>query len=107
MIKLVEFLERDPDLTHEEFVEYWLDEHADLAAELPGLKGYRTSVPTDPESAPYDGVLEFYFEDQAALGAAFESETGEAVLADAAEFCAPGAGPRMIVEEHVHVDELD
>ena len=51
MQKAVNLLVRRDDMTHEEFVEYWLDEHADLAAGLPGLKGYRTSVPTDPETA--------------------------------------------------------
>ena len=86
-----------------------LDNHsrpcADIATALPGLQYYSTAVPTDPERAEYDGVLEFEFEDMAALGAAFESEVGEEMQADAAEFVDVGAGPRMIVEETVHVDE--
>ena len=104
MVKLVEFLVRKDGYSHEEFVERWQGEHADIAAELPGLIRYSTSVPTDPENAPYDGVLELVFEDMADLGAAFESDIGQEVQADAAEFTDTGAGPRMITEETVHVE---
>jgi uncharacterized protein (TIGR02118 family) len=104
MVKIVEFLHRKDGLSHEEFVERWRGEHGDLAKQLPGLQYYSTSVPTDPEKAEYDGVLELGFEDMEALGAAFESEIGREVEADAEEFLDAGAGPRMIVEESVHVD---
>lgn len=105
MVKLVDFMVRADGYTHEEFVDRWQGPHADLAEQLPGLERYTTSVPTDPEKAEYDGVLELVFEDVAALGAAFDSETGQEVQADAAEFVDVGAGPRMIVEETVHVGE--
>lgn len=105
MIKVVEFVVRDDELTHEEFAEYWLDEHSPIAAELPGLKRYVTSLPTDPDRADYDGVLELYFEDMDAYAAAFESDAGERTLADADSFLEVGAGPRMIVEETVQVDD--
>ncbi|QLG61818.1 EthD family reductase [Halorarum salinum] len=105
MIKVVEFVVRDGEYSHEEFAEYWLEEHGPVASELPGLKRYVTSLPTDPERADYDGVLELYFEDVDAYGAAFDSDAGERTLADAEEFLEVGAGPRMIVEETVQVDE--
>lgn len=104
MIKLVEFLVRKDEYSHEEFVDRWQGEHADMAEDLPGLRGYSTSVPTDPERAEYDGVLELAFEDMSALGAAFDSPVGEELEADAAEFVDVGAGPQMIVEETVHVE---
>lgn len=103
MIKLVEFLVGTDEYGHEEFVDRWRGEHADLARDLPGLKRYSTSVPTDPDAAAYDGVLELTFESEAAMNEAFESEVGRKVMADAAEFIDVGAGPRMIVEETVHV----
>lgn len=103
MVKIVEFLHRKEGYSHEEFVERWQGEHADIAEDLPGLESYSTSVPTDPEKADYDGVLELGFEDMAALGQAFESEVGQRLQDDAAEFVDVGAGPRMIVEETVHV----
>jgi uncharacterized protein (TIGR02118 family) len=105
MIKLVEMLHRAEGYSHEEFVERWQGEHAEIAKELPGLQYYSTSVPTDPEKAEYDGVFELGFEDMAALGQAFESDVGQELQEDAAEFVDVGAGPRMIVEETVHVEK--
>ncbi|MCL9817121.1 EthD family reductase [Natronocalculus amylovorans] len=105
MIKLVEFLIRDPALTHEEFKTYWLETHTPIASALPGVHKYTTSLPTSPEHAAYDGVLELYFEDMEALSAAFDSQVGEETMTDAAEFIQVGAGPRMIVEENVQVDK--
>lgn len=107
MIKLVDFLVRDPDLSHEEFAEYWLEEHGPVAEELPGLRKYVTSLPTEPEQADYDGVLELYFDDHASLAAAFESDAGARTMADAESFVDVGAGPRMIVEETVQLDETE
>lgn len=104
VIKLVEFLVKKPELTREEFETYWLETHSPLAADLPGVKRYVTSLPTEPERSEFDGVLELYFEDREALSAAFDSEVGETVLTDAEEFLEVGAGPRMIVEESVQVD---
>jgi len=104
MPKIVDLLVRNDGYSHAEFAERWQGDHADLAEGLPGLQGYTTSVPTDPEKAGYDGVLELYFEDMAALAGAFDSEVGQAVQADAAEFVDADAGPRMIVEETTHVE---
>ncbi|ELZ72540.1 EthD family reductase [Haloferax volcanii] len=97
-------LVRDDDYTHEEFVERWRGNHADLARELPGLVKYATSVPTDPERSEYDGIVELYFEDMAALKAAFDSEVGQRVNADAAAFTDMERGPTLYVEETVHLD---
>lgn len=107
MIKMVELLVRKDGFTHEEFVERWQGDHAELAKDLPGLVKYATSVPTNPDQVEYDGVLELYFEDAAALQAAFDSEVGQEVQADAAEFVDVGAGPRLVVEETVQLDETD
>ncbi|MEY7851970.1 EthD family reductase [Natrarchaeobius sp. A-rgal3] len=107
MTKLVEFLVRKDGYSHEEFRERWEGDHAEIARELPGLQRYSTSVPADPDAAEYDGVLELVFESPAALNGAFESAVGREVQADAAEFVDLGAGPRMIVEETVHVDAFD
>ena len=104
MIKLVNLVVRKDEYTHEEFVERWTGEHADLAKDLPGLKKYVTSLPTSPERSEYDGIVELYFEDMEALKAAFSSEIGEAVNADAAEFIDMEQGPTEYVEETVQLD---
>jgi uncharacterized protein (TIGR02118 family) len=107
VLKLVELLVRKEGLTHAEFADYWLDDHSPVAAEMPGVEKYVTSLPTDPDRSEYDGVLELYFEDMDALRAAFDSEAGAETLADAEEFLEVGAGPRMIVEETVQVDTTE
>lgn len=105
MPKIVDLLIRKDGYTHEQFTERWQGDHADLAQELPGLRRFVTSVPTDREWAEYDGVLELYFDDMAALAEAFDSDLGDAVQEDTAEFIDLGAGPRLIVEETVQLDE--
>jgi uncharacterized protein (TIGR02118 family) len=107
VIKLVELLVRKEGTTHAEFADYWLDDHSPIAAEMPGVEKYVTSLPTDPEKAEYDGVLELYFEDMESLRNAFDSVAGAETLADAEEFLEVGAGPRMIVEETVQVDRSE
>ncbi|WP_306057522.1 EthD family reductase [Natronococcus wangiae] len=105
MTKLVQVLVRRDEYSHEAFVDWWRGDHAELASELPGLKRYSTSVPTNPDYVDYDGVLALTFESAAALDEAFESEIGQEVQADAADYVDFDAGSRMIVEETVHVDE--
>ncbi|WP_266077670.1 EthD family reductase [Haladaptatus caseinilyticus] len=107
MIKMVDLLVRKDGMTHEEFEDYWLNEHSDIAKELPGLRKYVTSVSKDPEKAGYDGVLELYFDSTADMKAAFDSEQGEKVMADAAEFLDMEQGPTLILEETVQVDDLE
>jgi uncharacterized protein (TIGR02118 family) len=104
MVKIVQLLVRRDDYSHEEFVERWRGEHADLAAELPNLQRYTTAVPNDPERSTHDGVVELYFEDMAALSEAFESEMGKEVQADAAEFADVDAGETLYVEERVEFE---
>ncbi|KTG10458.1 ethyl tert-butyl ether degradation protein EthD [Haloprofundus marisrubri] len=106
MIKLVELLVRRDGMTHDEFVDYWLNEHSPIAKEMPGLKKYVTSVPKDPDRTEYDGVLELYFEDSEAMSAAFDSEAGERTLADAEQFLETGAGPRLVLDETIQLDDL-
>ena len=104
MVKMVQLLVRAEGYTHEEFVERWQGDHAELAKELPDLRKYTTSVPNAPERSEYDGVVELYFENMAALEAAFDSESGEAVVADAAEFVDLDAAPTLYVEETVEFE---
>jgi len=107
MIKLVTLLVRRDGLTHQEFVDYWMTEHAPRASEMPNVRKYVTDVPTDPQKSEYDGVAELYFDDVSELKEAFESPTGQAVEADLQNFAKPDAGPTLIVEEDVQLDETE
>ncbi|MEM4781332.1 MAG: EthD domain-containing protein [Halalkalicoccus sp.] len=104
MIKMVQLLLRTDEITHEEFAERWTGEHAEIAAQLPHLEKYVTSLPRDPEKAGYDGIVELYFESTEDLATAFESPEGERVQADAAEFVDLEASPSLVVEETVQFD---
>lgn len=99
MVKMVVLLVRKDSLSYEQFRTYWEEEHAPLVEELPGVQRYVTSHPTDPEKSAYDGVAEVYFEDIESLGAAFDTEAGDALLADAEEFSDQDAGEVLYMEE--------
>ncbi|WP_435332724.1 EthD family reductase [Haloarchaeobius sp. TZWWS8] len=105
MIKLVNLLVRRDGMSHEEFQEYWYEEHVPLAKDLPKARKYVTSVPVDPTRAEYDGMVELYFDSMGDLKEAFDSEVGEEVMADLQNFADPDAGPTMYVEETVQHDE--
>ena len=99
MVKMVVLLVRKESLDYEEFLTHWKEEHVPLVEELPDVQRYVTSHPTDPEKSAYDGVAEGYFEDMADLGAAFDSDAGEALLADAEAFSDQAAGEVLYMEE--------
>ena len=105
MVKMIQLLVKRDDYTHEAFVERWRGEHAEMAEDLPGLQKYVTAVPNDPAQSSHDGVVELYFEDMAALASAFDSELGQAVQADAAEFADMAAGETLYVEEQVEYED--
>jgi uncharacterized protein (TIGR02118 family) len=102
MRKLVFGLNRPDDTPFSEFRDYWLDEHAPLAAELPGLQRYTVSFPDDPDRSQYDGLAELWFEDRESLDAALDSDAGEAAAQDLATFAGEDM-LQLVVEEHVVV----
>jgi uncharacterized protein (TIGR02118 family) len=101
MRKVVNLLVRKDDMTHEEFVDYWLNEHAPMAESLPGVWQYSTSVPADPEKAEYDGIAELYLEEGTGVGDVFGTEAGEKIQADTANFMNNDASDLLVVEETV------
>lgn len=104
MIKIVFGLNRRDGMTHREFGEYWYQEHAELAKELPGLQRYDLGFPDDPETAAYDGVAELYFEDESALEEAMDSDAGEAAAADLQNFADLNDVLQLVVEPRTLVD---
>lgn len=74
------------------FADHYEKKHLPLAAQLPGVLGWRYSldVHSDPES-PYFAVFEAEFADGAALAAAMSSPAGQAVAADVPNYATGGA----------------
>jgi uncharacterized protein (TIGR02118 family) len=107
MRKVVNLLVRSEEMTHEEFAGYWLDEHAPMAEELPGVTQYSTSLPAEPSKAAYDGIAELYLEPDTTVGDVFGTEAGQAIQEDTANFLDTEASDLLVVEETVQFSEDD
>ena len=107
MVTFVNLLVRSDDFDHEAFLERWQGDHIELAKRLPGLERYATSVPTSPEYASYDGIVQLEFPDHETLSDAFDSEIGQEVQEDAATFIDMDESETLIVDETVHLNEAD
>ena len=82
LAKAMIFLRRRADLTAPAFHQWWLTSHRPLAERLPGL--VRHSFNAFPDGAPYDAVVEQWFESAQTMGDSYATEAGKAVAADSA-----------------------
>lgn len=93
MIKFFFVLRRRPDISPENFHEYWRTTHGPIVAKLPGLVRYVQhhvmSLPR-PEYAqdeePIDGIVETWWESQEALENVQRSPELRSVVADEINF---------------------
>lgn len=96
--KAVILLTRAEGDTHEQFAHWWLEQHAPLARQLPGLRRAVFNLVDEPGAGDPDGISELWFDDRDAFDAAYASEIGQRVVADS---LANVAGRhRMFVVEH-------
>lgn len=102
--KAVILLRRRPDASVEEFRRWWLDEHAPLARQLPGLRRLVFNV-VDGDDAPYDGVSELWFDSLDDFHAAYATELGRAVAADSLAHVSDRV--RLFVDERPQLDAPD
>lgn len=104
--KLVILAERKDEMSHEECVEYMEENHVPLAKDLPGLKKYTTSIPLDPDEAGYDEMAQLWFENPEEMNAALESEAGQRLQEDAANFVKEEEVVMVpVADETVRLDE--
>jgi uncharacterized protein (TIGR02118 family) len=96
MFKAIILLTRRDDMTREAFADWWLQRHAPMARQLPGLRRLTFNLVTN--GGPVDGVSELWFDSQADFEAAYASDTGRAVAADSMAHVA--RRERLIVDEH-------
>lgn len=78
--KAMIFLTRRDGLTREAFLDWWLTQHRAMAERLPGLRRHTFNLLA--EDAPYDAVVEQWFESPEAMSAAYATDLGRAVAAD-------------------------
>jgi len=102
MVKLVLLFRRRRDLSAEEFLRYWRDEHIPLVTLVPGIRRYVISPVQvrleDDERAP-DGMAELWFDDEQALQRALASERTKATALDARNFIEDGSIVRFCCRE--------
>lgn len=99
-MKAIILLTRREGDTPEDFRRWWLEKHAPLARQLPGLRKLVFNVVEG--GGEYDGVSELWFDSQDAFDAAYASEIGQQVAADSLSHV--GGRVRLIVEEHTQLD---
>ncbi len=81
MFKAMILLTRKPEMSRAEFRTWLLDEHAPLAATLPGIRKLTYNI-VETEDATVDGIAELWFDSQEAFEGAYATEIGKAVAAD-------------------------
>ena len=86
-VKVVAFIRRRPELTREEFLRFWQEEHPALVSRLPGLRGYKQSPAIAHRTEwPWDGCAELWFDSVADVRRAFESEPADPLRAHEEHF---------------------
>nr|WP_231751231.1 EthD family reductase [Halogeometricum sp. CBA1124] len=90
-------------MSHDEFRDYWLNEHVPLAKELPGLRRYRTAVPVTPDRSRYDGIAELYFDTVGAFESVLGPESDTPAIEDVANF--EKRADRCLVTETVRYND--
>jgi len=104
VFKAMIMLTRREDMTHDQFVSWWLDEHVPLASALPGVRKVILNVVEDGyEEAGVDGVSELWFDSRADFDAAYASEIGVATAADSMAHVSGRV--RLVVTENVYVPQ--
>ena len=82
MFKAIILLTAGDGTSHDDFVSWWLNEHAPLARQLPKLRKATFNVVDSPQPGQPNGVSELWFDTQADFDAAYSSEIGKSVVAD-------------------------
>lgn len=94
--KAIIVLARRDDMTEEQFRTWWLDDHAPLARQLPGVRKIVFNVCDD--TTDIDGISELWFDTEADFVAAYDTELGKRVAADSMAHVR--SRTRMFVTEH-------
>ena len=109
MVKIVRFIKRRKDLTHEQFKAYWLNKHSQLEKMVMEKTPMRKIVATFPtgemvggKEPPWDGMVELYFDSLEEMRAMFATEIPKIMLKDEENFVDHSEPPlRIVTEEYV------
>jgi len=82
MFKVMILLTRREDMTLEEFRTWWVDEHAPMARQLPGVRRIVFNLVDAAADVDVDGITELWFDSAEEFQNAYATEIGQAVAAD-------------------------
>lgn len=104
MIKVVGLVKKRPDMTHEAFKDYWLNKHSRLEKDSLAKNPVRRIVANFFQdnlvgAAPFDGMVELYYDSIEDMRAQWSSGHDDAMRADEANFCDPSYRIFFIAEE--------
>jgi uncharacterized protein (TIGR02118 family) len=101
LYKRVGLVQRKKSMTREQFLDHWLNTHAELCKKLPGMRRYSVNLlePGRFPNFPYDGFSELWFDSEEALNAALKSPEGVTLMADLPNFVEKIEG--LVVEDHL------
>jgi uncharacterized protein (TIGR02118 family) len=103
MVRVHIWLRKKDGMTTEEFTDYWVNRHAQIARDgYENLKSYVVNVVTrvpQGQEAPYDGVAELTWEERDGFSADMKGEAAARATDDLENFTS-GAG-LLFVEQHV------
>ena len=99
--KAIFMLYRRPDMSGDEFRDYWRNTHGPIVAKMPRLKKYvqNQALMTEEGEPPVAGIAEVYFDSVEDMQDALSSPEGKAALADLPNFTDAEKTTTVIVEE--------
>ena len=106
MVKLIAAIKRLPQMPHEEFVRYWLEEHSKLASQTPHLRRYvinivdRSFFPRN--EPPFDGFAEMWFDTVEEMNEGMAWRKTDGLREDEKKFIGEIQG--VVVREHVIIE---
>jgi len=98
MFKAMILLKRKESMSRQDFARWWLEAHAPLARQLPGLKKAVFNLVQNEEDSDVDGISELWFDSRADFDSAYASDIGQQVAADSIANVANRM--RLLVQEH-------
>jgi uncharacterized protein (TIGR02118 family) len=104
MIKTIGTAYKRDDFTHDEFFDYWMNVHAPISRQAPGLRGYVVTelLRRIGGELEVDGFVEQWYDDEAALERATNSPEGQAAWADVGNY-AKTTGTFWVAKQHIIV----
>ncbi len=103
MIKVIYCFRRRAGMSEEAFNDYWERVHGPIGARLPGLRRFvqsrAISIPDDARAPDFDGVVELWFDDVAALLRARSSAEWERSGLDEPNFIDPRSTAYLVTVE--------